>query len=152
MEELGLAVELKPEEYYKDHLDFLNQTTSTMIHYTLNGKDSEMSLALAIDLHSPCSWNYANNLVVILGAINGDLNPDRPFAPCSYNAALTPLRGRLNTLSNTLKAFCEGKSEGDDIDPDMLSLLGEKTDVKHWLAASLDKTLRLQRDIQVVVD
>jgi hypothetical protein len=143
--EYGEPIKIKPEEHYKDHLDFLNQTTTTMIHYTLDGKDSEMSLALAIDLHSPCEWNYIGNLVILLKAINGDPHPKESFAPCSFNAKLTPLRGRLKVISNTLKRFCEG--EGKDIDDDLLAILGAKTDVKQWLAASLDKTLRLQQDM-----
>jgi hypothetical protein len=43
-----------------------------------------------------------------------------------------------------LKVFC-GDSESDkEIDRDVLSLLGEPTEEKKWLAASLDKTIRLQ--------
>jgi hypothetical protein len=123
-----------------------------MIDYEFNGKPDQMPIGLAIDLFFPCNWNYNNNLIVILRAMNGNLKADRVFAPCCFNKELTPLRGRLNTLSNTLKAFCEGDSQQDDIDNAMLSLLGNKTDVKHWLAASLDKTIRLQRDIQVICD
>jgi len=145
MDGFGQPIELKAKEYYKDHLDFLNQTTTTMIHYTLDGKDSEMSLALAIDLHSPCNWNYVGNLVIILKAIAGDLNPDKPFAPCSLNASLTPLRNRLRIISNTLKAFCEGREKDKDADANILALLGAKTDQKHWLGASLDKTIRLHQ-------
>jgi hypothetical protein len=143
MGEYGEPIKIKPEEHYKDHLDFLNQTTTTMIHYTLDGKDSEMSLALAIDLHSPCNWNYVGNLVILLKAINGDLHPKESFAPCSFNAKLTPLRGRLKAISNTLKRFCEG--EGNDMDDDLLAILGDKTDKKQWLAASLGKTIRLHQ-------
>jgi len=147
MDEFGQPIELKAKEYYKDHLDFLNQTTTTMIHYTLDGKDSEMSLALAIDLHSPCNWNFVGNLVILLKAINGDLHPKESFAPCSLNAKLTPLRDRLRIISNTLKAFCEGAEKEKDTDGDILRLLGAKTDQKHWLAASLDKTIRLQQGL-----
>jgi hypothetical protein len=143
MGDYGEPIKIKPEEHYKDNLDFLNQTTTTMINYTLDGKDSEISLALAIDLHSPCEWNYVDNLVILLKAINGDLHPKESFAPCSFNAKLTPLRGRLKVISNTLKRFCEG--EGNDMDDDLLAILGDKTDKKQWLAASLDKTIRLHQ-------
>ena len=141
----GQPIELKAEEYYKDHLDFLNQTTTTMIHYTLDGKDSEMSLALAIDLHSPCNWNFIGNLVILLKAINGDLHPKETFAPCSLNARLTPLRNRLRIISNTLKSFCKGGEKEKDMDGDILALLGAKTPIKHWLGVSLDKTIRLHQ-------
>jgi hypothetical protein len=148
MGEYGEPIEINAEEHYKDHLDFLNQTTTTMIHYTLDGKDSEMSLALAIDLHSPCNWNYVGNLVILLKAINGDLHPKESFAPCSFNAKLTPLRGRLKIISNTLKRFCEGEGKEKDADGDLLALLGAKTDKKQWLAASLGKTIRLHQEFE----
>ena len=143
MDGFGQPIELKAEEYYKDHLDFLNQTTTTMIHYTLDGKDSEMSLALAIDLHSPCNWNFIGNLVILLKAINGDLHPKESFAPCSLNASLTPLRGRLQTIANTLRVFWKNEKSAGEIDNDLLISLGTITPVKQWLAASLDKTIRL---------
>jgi hypothetical protein len=143
----GQPIEIKAEEHYKDHLDFLNQTTAAMINYTLDGEKSQMSLAMAIDLFQPCNWNFVGNLVIILKAIGGDLRPDEPFAPCSLNARLTPLRNRLKIISNTLKAFCEGGEKEKDIDGDILAFLGAKTDQKHWLAASFDKTIRLQQGL-----
>lgn len=143
----GQPIETEAEEHYKDHLDFLNQTTAAMINYTLDGKKSQMSLAMAIDLFRPCNWNYVGNLVIILKAIAGDLNPDKTFAPCSLNAKLTPLRDRLRVISNTLKAFCEDRGKEKDTDADILALLGAKTDEKLWLAASIDKTIRLQLDL-----
>ncbi len=148
----GNPIDHHPEEHYKDHVDFLEQTNATMIDYDFNGKPDQMSIGLAIDLCFPCNWNYADNLVVMLKAMNGELKADRVFAPCCFNKELTPLLGQLNILSNTLKAFCQDGPQQDDIDDTMLNLLGDRTDVKHWLAASLDKTIRLQRDIQVVCD
>lgn len=141
----GEPIDIKAEVYYKNHLDFLNQTTKAMINYTLDSEKSEMSLAMAIDLFRPCNWNFVGNLVIILNAIAGNLNPDKPFAPCSLNAKLTPLRGRLRIISNTLKAFCEDREREKNIDGDILRLLGAKTDQKLWLAASLGKTIRLQQ-------
>jgi hypothetical protein len=143
----GQPIEIKAEVHYKDHLDFLNQTTAAMINYTLDGEKSQMSLAMAIDLFRPCNWNFVGNLVIILKAIAGDLHPDEVFAPCSLNAKLTPLRNRLRIISNTLNAFCESGEKRKDIDGDILALLGAKTDQKHWLAASLDKTIRLQQGL-----
>ena len=141
----GQPIEIKAEEYYKDHLDFLNQTTAAMINCTLEGKKDEMSLALAIDMFRPCNWNYVGNLVIILKAIAGDLYPDKPFAPCCINKRLTPLRDRLRVISHTLKTFCEGREVDKDADGDILALLGAKTEQQHWLAASLDKMIRMQQ-------
>lgn len=90
---------------------------------------------------------FLGNLVIILRAIGGDLNPSDIFAPCSLNARLTPLRNRLRIISNTLKAFCDGGEKRKDIDSDILALLGAKTDQKLWLAASLDKTIRLHQGL-----
>jgi len=53
----------------------------------------------------------------------------------------------LRIISNTLNAFCEEKEKEKNIDGDILTLLGAKTDQKHWLAASLDKTIRLQQGL-----
>jgi hypothetical protein len=141
----GQPLEIKAEEYYKDHLDFLNQTTAAMINCTLEGKKDEMSLALAIDMFRPCNWNYVGNLVIILKAIAGDLYPDNPFAPCCINRKLSPLRDRLRVISHTLKTFCGGREVDKDADGDMLTLLGAKTEQKHWLAASLGKMIRMQQ-------
>ncbi len=143
----GQPLEIKAEEYYKDHLDFLTQTTAAMINCTLEGKKDEMSLALAIDMFRPCNWNYVGNLVIILKAIAGDLYPDKPFAPCCINKRLTPLRDRLRVISHTLKTFCEGREVDKDADGDILALLGAKTEQKHWLAASLDKMIRMQQGL-----
>jgi len=143
----GQPIEIKAEEYYKDHLDFLNQTTAAMINCTLEGKKDQMSLALAIDMFRPCNWNYVGNLVIILKAIAGDLYPDKPFAPCCINKRLTPLRDRLRVISHTLKTFCEGREVDKDADGDILALLGAKTEKKHWLAASLDKMIRMQQGL-----
>lgn len=140
----GQPLAVKGCDYYKDQLDFLNQTTGAKIKYVLGGEKSEMSLALAIDLFRPCNWNYVRNLVVILKAIGGDLRPNEPFAPCCLNANLTPLREGLMIISNTLKMFCGSAGEEEDVDSELLDVLGDRTDVKRWLAASLDKTLRLQ--------
>ncbi|MHC4704968.1 MAG: hypothetical protein ACYTFQ_30835 [Planctomycetota bacterium] len=147
MDGYGQPLEIKPEEYYKDHLDFLNQTTAAMINCTLEGKKDQMSLALAIDMFRPCNWNYVGNLVIILKAIAGDLYPDKTFAPCCINKRLTPLRDRLRVISHTLKAFCQDGEADKDADADMLALLGAKTAQKHWLAASLDKMIRMQQGL-----
>ena len=42
------------EEYYKDNLAFLEQTKETIIHDTVDGRESRVSLAMAIDMLMPC--------------------------------------------------------------------------------------------------
>ena len=122
---------------------FLEQTKTTVIHDTVDGHPSGVSLAYAIDLFMPCHWDFAGSLATILKAIGGDLHPDKPFACCARNIKLSPLCDRLRTISNTLGVFCKGQETNQNIDRDILELLGESTPTKRWLAASLDKTIRL---------
>jgi len=139
-------------EYYKDELTFLEQTKKTIIHDTLDGRKSEVSLAMAIDMLMPCHWDFVGGLVIILKAIGGDLHPAKPFACCARNIKLSPLCDRLWTISNTLKAFWKGKKTTRNIDRDILAILGQATPVKCWLAASLDKTIRLHLSLPFDTD
>lgn len=145
MRDYGVADAQAPAEYYKDQADLLKQTIQTIIHDTVDGSQGKISLALAIDLLQPCNWNFVNNVIVILKAIGGNIHPDKPFACCSRNLNLSPHRNRLKIISDTLKAFWQGGKTSENLDSDILKALGEKTDIKCFLAASLDKTIRLQQ-------
>jgi hypothetical protein len=131
-------------EHYKEHEEFWLSTVRALIHDTENGDDAELSLGLAIDMLMPCHWNFPENLRIVLEAIGGKLNPEKPFAACGRNITLLPIRPRMEIVSNTLKAFCGTPESNREIDRDLLALLGKPTEVKKWLAASLDKTIRLQ--------
>lgn len=133
-------------EYYKEDSALLEQTKETIIHDTVDDRKAEISMAIVIDLLQPCNWNFVDNLVIVLKAIGGDLYPKKPFAHCARNILLTPLRERLKIISNTLRAFWQSKETEEQIDGNILALLGTGTPVKRWLAASLDKTIRLQLD------
>jgi hypothetical protein len=50
----------------------------------------------------------------------------------------------MEVVSNSLKVFCGAAETNQELDKDLLALLGEPTEVKKWLALSLDKTIRLQ--------
>ena len=126
---------------------FLTATAETIIHDTVDGREAELPLALAIDRLQPCNWNFVQNLAIVLRAIGGDLRPARPFAACARNIRLTPIRERMRTVSKTLAAFGRGGETGRVIDEELLSALGEPAAVKRWLAASLAKTLELQLDL-----
>jgi hypothetical protein len=102
------------------------------------------SLGLAIDLLWTCHWNFVENLQIVLEVIGGNLEPARPFAACAWNIGLLPIRPRMRVISDTLKVFCGDAESVKEIDRDVLSLLGEPTEEKKWLAASLGKTIRLQ--------
>jgi len=141
----GQPIDIKAEEYYKDAAEFLQQTKETIIHDTVDGQEAKMSLAMAIDMLEPCNWDFVGSIVTLLKAIGGNLHPERPYVCHQRNLKLSPLCDRMRTISNTLGAFWKEEEETDEtIDRDTLASLGEVTEVKRWLAASLDKTIRLQ--------
>jgi hypothetical protein len=131
-------------EHYKEHEDLWRTTVRTIIHDTENGDEADLSLALAIDMLWPCHWRFVENLRIVLDAIGGKLNPEKPFAACGRNITLLPILRRMEIVSNTLRVFCGDPESGQEVDRDVLVLLGKPTEVKKWLAASLDKTIRLQ--------
>jgi len=139
-------------EYYKNNPDYLNQTRKTIIHDTVDGHGSKISLAMAIDLLMPCHWDLAGSVVTILKAIGGDLHPARPYACCARNVKLSPLCERMRTISNTLGVFWKSEETAGVLDQDILASLGEVTAVKRWLAASLDKTIRLHLNTPFEMD
>jgi len=131
-------------EHYKEHEDFWRTTVRTIIHDTENGDAADLSLALAIDMLWPCHWRFVENLRIVLNAIGGKLNSEKPFAACGRNITLLPIRRRMEMVSNTLRVFCGDPVSDQDVDRDLLVLLGKPMKVKKWLTASLDKTIRLQ--------
>jgi hypothetical protein len=132
-----------PDHYKKDE-DFWLKTVRTIIHDIENGDKADLSLGLAIDMLWPCHWRFVTNLQIVLEAIGGSLNPDKPFAACGRNIILLPIGRRMEIVSNTLKFFCGDLESNQEMDRDLLALLGKPTEVKKWLATSLSKTIRLQ--------
>jgi hypothetical protein len=131
-------------EYYKDEAEFVQQTKETIIHDTVDGQEAKMSLAMAIDMLEPCNWDFVGSIVTLLKTIGGELRPERPYVCHQRNLKLSPLCERLRTISNTLGIFWKKEETEKSIDSNILTLLGEATPIKRWLAASLDKTIRLQ--------
>ena len=144
--EYELAYRSECPEYYQEHEDFWLTTVRTILHDTLDGNEAELSLGLAIDMLWPCHWRFVENLRIALDAIGGNLRPARPFAACGRNIALVPHRERMERVCRTLRAFYADAKADKDVDKQLLAKLGEPTAVKKWLAASLDKTIRLQLD------
>jgi len=131
-------------KHYKDNTTFLERTKATIIHDTVDGQKAGISLAMAIDLFMPCHWDFAGALAILLKAIGGELHPERPYACCARNLRLSPLYDRLAIISNTLGIFWKGGEPGENIDRNLLASLAEAAPAKRWLAASMDKTIRLQ--------
>lgn len=123
---------------------FRKATLETILHDTVDGHEAEIRLAGAIDHLEPCHWNFMGNLAIVLGAIGGELHPVKPFGACHRNLKLTPIRERMGTVSRTLRAYQSDEDRGPGLDHGILRMLGASTPTKRWLAASLDKTLRLQ--------
>jgi hypothetical protein len=130
--------------HYKEHEDFWLSTVQTIIHDTDNGDEADLSLGLAIDMLWPCHWKFVDNLKIVLEAIGGNLDPEIPFAACGRNIHLLPIRQRMKNISHTLNVFCGDTKPDKDVDSEILAILGNLTEEKKWLAASLDKTIKLQ--------
>jgi hypothetical protein len=138
-------------EQYAGYEELWLATVRTTIRDTLGGAEARLSLALAIDMLWPCHWRFVENLRLVLAAIGGDLEPDEPFAACGRNISMRPGRPRLEVVCRTLQAFCGASLSGGEIDEGLLERLPDPTPSKRWLAASLDKTIRLQLDPQAAV-
>ena len=118
-------------EVYLPGEEHWRATAKTMLH-----DPEELPLALAIDMLWPCHWRFEENLQIVLDAIDGELRPKVPFTACGRNIEMTPLRERVEQMCARLRT------------------VGEAGSVRRWLAASLEKTLRLQltppEDVRVI--
>ncbi len=140
----GEAVEKPALRTAEDDDGFLPATKEAAIHDTVDGEASEIPLALAIDMLQPCNWNFACNLRIVLQAIGGNSLPREPFACCGRNITMTPALAKLKTVASALRAFCDRQATDDRGAGETLTPLGEVTPLNRWLAASFDKTIRLQ--------
>ncbi|MHC4667714.1 MAG: hypothetical protein ACYTFD_04850, partial [Planctomycetota bacterium] len=131
-------------EHYEEHEDFWLTTVRTILHDTDAGDEAALSLGLAIDMLWPCHRSFVENLQIVMDAIGGNLHPREPFAACGRNIARVANRARTEQISRTLGVFCGNGESGEGVDPSVLEALGAPSPVKKWLAASLDKTIRLQ--------
>ena len=131
-------------EQYEEHEDFWLSTVRTVIHDTDAGVEARLSLGLAIDMLWPCHRSFVENLQIVLDAIGGDLRPRKPFAACGRNITRVANHTQMRRISRNLGFFCGAAQPGDGVDHGVLETLGPPSPAKRWLAASLDKTIRLQ--------
>jgi hypothetical protein len=124
-----------PEEY-EDCRDLRNRTVETRIHDTKDGEKAEISLGAAIDHLQPCNWNFPDNFMLVLRAINGGLSPTQSFAAHARNIRLNPIGDKMRTIANTLRAYCQRRGAGD-VDQSVLEALGERTPERTELAEML---------------
>jgi len=128
-------------EKYEDHRAFRNYTVETKIQDTKDGEKAEISLGAAIDHLELCNWNFPENLVFVLKAINGNLSPTHPFAAHARNIRLNPISGRMRTIASTLRVYRERSGSGD-VNQSVLDILGERTSEKIELVAMLEEKIR----------
>jgi len=133
-------------ERYAEHEDHWLDTARTIIRDTHDGHSAPLPLGLAIDMLWPCHWDFVANLELVLGAIGGDLDPGRPFAACGRNIDLLPDRSHYSLVCRTLQSFTDASQTDAETDPQVLELLGASSPEKRWLAATLEKTIRMQLD------
>jgi len=133
-------------EQYKEHEGYWLATVRTIMHDTNDGAAADLPLGLAIDMLWPCHRTFVENLRVVLEAIGGKLDAARPFAACARNMSTTANRERMEVVCKVLRVFCGLGEAGGEADAEMLAVFGEPTETKRWLAASLDKTIRMQLD------
>lgn len=125
---------------YKNFRHFRNQTVKTKISDLKDGKEAEISLGTAIDHLEPCNWNFPENLVLVLMAINGDLSPKKPFAAHGRNIRINPINERMRIIANTLRTFCHRPARGV-VDEAVLKLLGTRSPEKQALATMLQEKI-----------
>ncbi len=133
-------------EHYREHEEFWQATAKTNVGDTVDGDEASLSLGLAIDMLWPCHWDFVENLRIVLAAIGGDLHPRGPFAACGRNISQTPIRRRMEAVTETLRFFCGETVWESSVDDELLAMLGEASGEKRWLTASLHKTISLQLD------
>ncbi|MDX1702345.1 MAG: hypothetical protein R3250_17085, partial [Melioribacteraceae bacterium] len=114
----------KCPEKYKNDEKFWRSTAKTFIHETENGEASDLSLALAIDMLWPCHKSFLENLKIVLNAIGGNLDTEKPFMACGRNIHFLPNQNRLERFSNTLRLFYEHPDVNLAVDRELLSMLG----------------------------
>ena len=124
-------------EKYADFAEYREPTLAAIIHDTQDGAPAGLSLADAIDHLDPSNWNFAENLMLVLRAINGNLKPHAPFAVHGRNLRLNPIAGRMRVVAATLREF-SGRPAAGPTDRDVLRVLGTKTPEKTALAALLE--------------
>lgn len=130
---------------HRDNEESWRATVETLIADTVDGESAQLSLALAIDMLMPCHWRFEENVQLVLAAIGGDLDPAEPFAACGRNLGMLPDRPQLELMCAGLRAY-GGTAESGTAGANLRASLGEPTPERRWLAASLEKTIRLQLD------
>jgi len=111
-------------ERYAEHEDHWRDTARTIIRDTHDGHSAPLSLGLAIDMLWPCHWDFVGNLEVVLGAVGGNLSPERPFSACGRNIGRLPDREHYDLVCRSLQTFAESSQADGGTDPEVLGPLG----------------------------
>ncbi len=138
------------ESRYRAHQQLRAETVRILINDAVDGTPARVPLDAAIDRLDPSHWAFEGNLHILLAAIGGDLNPERPLAWDGRNLLLRPDRQELLKVAKSLlswSGFNTSPLTEGTLSPqfrDAISALGESDPVNNWLAASLAKTIAMQ--------
>lgn len=133
-------------EHFGKDAEFRDITKNIIIYDQLGDQPAEISLASTIDMLTGCNWNFPQNISTILAAIGGELHAQHPLALHARNIKLNPVCNNMHGICQMLTAFAECRQTTPGADFDFHHILGPQTTVKRWLAASLEKTIKLQFD------
>ena len=134
------------DQYFPDSLDLLNEARSRKIKVKkeIDAQSSEHSLALLCGFLNPCNEHYFLFLFALFEHLD---DPDvERILPAPFCGNISHSRHQryyrvINALRQYLGKPLEGSLSADDA---TLDQLGSQTQVKRWLVASLEKTLREQ--------
>jgi hypothetical protein len=134
------------DQYFPDSLDLLNEARSRKLKVKneIDDQTSEHSLALLCEFLNPCSKFYFLFLFALFEYLD-DPDEERILpAPFCGNISHSQHRKYYRAI-NALRQYLGKPPEGSlSADSAVLEQLGSQTQVKRWLAASLEKTLREQ--------
>jgi hypothetical protein len=134
------------DAYFAGSLDMLSKARSQTLQVRpeVDGQVQEYSLALVLGLLNSCNKFYFQFLFALFELLDAP-DEDRVL-PSPFCGNLSQGRHRryyraINALRQYLGKPPEGSLPGDEA---LLARLGDPTEVKRWLVASLEKTLREQ--------
>jgi hypothetical protein len=143
----GLSLDSpEADQYFPDSLDLLAQARSQKlkVKHEIDRQVEEHSLALLCGFLNPCNEHYFLFLFALFEYLD-DPDEDR-ILPAPFCGNISHSRHRRYTQAiNALRQYLDKPLVSSlPEDKAVWAQLGDPTEVKHWLVASLEKTLREQ--------
>jgi hypothetical protein len=128
---LGYAV------YYRYYKDMVIRMVDDMHP---SEKERWVPLLLAVQFANPCSVNYFQFVSVLLDMLGGKEDLEFPFPFCGHYS-----KSQYLAIRKTIRAYQSFLArDGDTGDAGLFGRLDDEDLSRRWLAASFEKTLRLQ--------